>query len=200
MRAAAATAATALALFVAGCSVDTRSGAFRCTDTTDCSGDRVCESGWCVSSSLADAGDVGTDADSCPAVCDDCANGICTVNCNSPGACSGDIDCPDGLPCEIHCFGDGSCSGDIACPPGDEDCTIRCRGLGSCSGDITSGDGDTEIRCPGADSCNGAIDCSDACECGLSCGGVNTCQDSVVCPSGCDDGDGCSDSGSCNQC
>ena len=97
----------------------------------DCSGGRVCESGFCVVDPNAkldaaiDAKDI--DAAVCPTTCDSCdfPSGTCTIT-RAPAA---DVTCPAGWNCTITCTGAGAC-GNIACNNA-ASCTIDCTAQGS---------------------------------------------------------------------
>jgi hypothetical protein len=140
--------AIALAAAVAaGCTFHTRSDEFECDTSNDCVGDRECVLGWCVSSNAAE----------CPDVCTACDDTTCLIECEQPGSCDGEVECPFGFECVVRCEGAGSCSGGIDCRDADA-CEIRCIGPGSCSDQLECGAGVCEISCSGINSCDEGIE------------------------------------------
>ena len=208
-------AAAALVIALAACTVDTRSGPFRCDDGV-CDDGRICERGWCVETSLVDAAPFV-----CPGSCDRCEGNLCVVECDSADDC-GEVTCPADLPCQVRCtgfascpdpvdcddasacdvlcLGEQSCAGGVECAE-DGGCSVSCDGEDSCLGAITSGDGATQVSCDGPDSCGGGVDCTGACSCDVDCGGLGSCQVPAACPNNCGDGDGCrNNTGNCDRC
>ncbi len=207
------------------CSVQTRSGEFRCVNQSDCDGSRVCSEGWCVRpGNQATDGGIQRDASSvCPPPCDSCSAGVCEilcasfmdcrepikcpsgleceVTCEGSSSCDVDIDCRDATACTVECEGSGSCSAPILCSA-EGPCDVDCDGLASCRGGITSGSGPMTVDCRGQGSCGGLNDCSEACSCDIDCTEVGSCETPAMCPRPqCSDGDGCEDSSNaCNTC
>ena len=126
---------------------------------------------------------------SCPAVCADCDNDICTIDCSGEAACKAEtIQCPEGMPCEVVCSGKDACQDTVLqCSPAHA-CELSCEGekgcdklqmncgLGTCN--IACGGGgpdvclETQVSCGSnscAASCNGMpqpnLDCGNSCDC-----------------------------------
>lgn len=79
----------------------------------------------------------------------------CEFDCSKPGACVGEIECPEGYACFVAC-GDQSCRGKIWCSDEDaDDCRVECLGTGSCAGGIECRGGACDVACEGAGSCGG---------------------------------------------
>jgi len=193
----------ALAVVLAGCQVDRRSGGFRCERTDDCTDGRTCEDGWCVGDDVPVDGPPGeVDAAGCPAVCSSCEGGTCTIDCGQAGVCSDVVVCPADMPCVVTCDGFDSCGGGVDCSAATR-CTIACAATGTCEGPITCGAGACDVSCTGTSACGGGIDCDGACACDVDCGGTGACDLPASCPGpgACDTGDGCTSvGGPCDQC
>ena len=187
--------AVALALAsLGGCGVDRRSSVYRCDNQSDCSGERVCQQGWCVVPGIVDAGP----PPGCPAVCAACVSGTCVIECEDAQDCLGEIQCPPGLDCDVTCVGDQRCAGGVDCSQAD-DCTVDCDGTGACGGGVICGTGACSVECGGLGACLGGIDCSASCacdtDCEIGCGELS-------CPGGagqCERNGECSSAG-CNSC
>lgn len=79
----------------------------------------------------------------------------CEFDCSRPGACAGEVECPEGYDCFVAC-GDQSCSGKIWCSDEDaDDCRVECLGTGSCAGGVECRGGACDVACEGAGSCGG---------------------------------------------
>ena len=106
-----------LAIAAAGCLVSRRSPDLECSATTDCTGGRTCNGGYCV-------------LDGCPAGCTSCdtAAKTCAITCTAAGACS-NVTCPTGYSCDIA-GATGAACGAITCSTGR--CTITCAGANAC--------------------------------------------------------------------
>ncbi|HEY3806883.1 MAG TPA: hypothetical protein VGL61_29975 [Kofleriaceae bacterium] len=191
---------------LAACTVDRRSAALACTDSSSCGGGRACVDGYCVEdgSGACPSGCASCDTTQTPPVC------IAT----NPG---GNFTCPSGLACQLTCSTSNGCTNvtcasgstcTIACTAGDAchsitcngtSCQITCTAANACHS-IGCGGGDNgscDVMCDGTDACN-SVSCDSACACDVSC--PDGCGN-VSCPSGCDQGSGCSSSISgCNSC
>jgi hypothetical protein len=215
-RAAAALAGVLAAAALAACNIDTRSEAYACTGTGDCSDGRTCENGWCVvpggggdagsridgGGNPADAAGPTIDAAYCPPECDSCAGTVCTIRCQSGNSCGGQVHCPAGYSCVVECSGQGSCGGGVDCSEATE-CDVQCTKGSSCAGVITCGEGPCDVLCSGNFSCAGGIDCSASCACETDCSGANACDLAPTCPAAeCANGNGdCTTDGvTCDTC
>lgn len=196
-------------LLVAGCSIQSRSSEYRCEQTSDCSPERTCQDGWCVSAGPAlddmhiiDGSMSMPDALAvCPAQCLSCNGGICLIDCTGADDCLDLVVCPANLPCEVLCTGSGSCPGGVDCSQASS-CDIDCDDSSACGGPITCGPGPCFIDCSSPSACTGGIDCSQSCACDTLCGGGTTCTPDPVCPGGglCMTNRQCHSSGSCYTC
>lgn len=152
----------ALVAALAACSVDRKSDALRCTDSSQCSGGRTCVQSYCIEDA------------NCPMGCASCDPGTSPPSCIVPaGTGGGSFNCPPDTHCDITCPTPGSC-GNIHC---NGECSITCIGTNSC-GSITCTDGRCMIACNGDNACE-SVTCSGACACDVVCTG--TC-DAVSCP------------------
>jgi hypothetical protein len=172
---------------LAGCSVDRRSGAYRCEDPSECSEGRVCQQGWCVVGSAPDAGP------SCPAACTSCVAGRCVITCASAQDCPSRVVCPAGLDCDVTCTGNQRCTDGVDCSRAG-DCTIVCEGVGACAAGVTCGSGACDVECSGVGACALGIDCSASCACDTEC------EDDVCAAPACPGDEGeCERSGECSS-
>jgi hypothetical protein len=201
----------ALAVLAVGCSFDRRSGAFRCDSGEACGPERVCQDGWCVSTSqpLADGGGDGDgDGDAggpdgafaCPADCTRCDGDLCVMDCSVSGSCATEVVCPAGVRCKVEC-GTASCGAGIDCSAA-ASCRIECPNDQACAGLITCGPGFCRVECGGLDSCTGGIDCSGSCACDTFCTGAGSCAVAPSCTKPmCTSGVDCTSvMGQCNEC
>ena len=178
------------AVIAASCSIDTRSGAFRCDNGT-CPSGRVCQAGWCVSTGTPDTppgtpdssidGAGHPDAFTCPSACSSCNGTTCIIDCTTDGSCTSQIVCPPGIPCMVDCAGVGACAGGVQCTESSS-CSVSCGGSTSCAGAIDCGAGKCSVSCGGPNSCAGVIDCATSCRCDTSCGGTGSCKQTPLCP------------------
>ncbi|MBA3540722.1 MAG: hypothetical protein H0T79_14015 [Deltaproteobacteria bacterium] len=184
------------------CSINHRSGDYACDKPADCSPDRVCSGGYCISTGqLVDAPVAKIDAerrpdapapDVCPPACTSCNAGQleCTIDCSKPGSnCGQAITCPVGWSCEIDCKTDLACRSGVNCL-GSTACHVRCSGNGACR-NVACGSGPCNVECSGQNSCSQGVTCGHSCECDVSCTGIGlqTCSSQGI-PCGdyaCDD-------------
>ena len=156
-------------------------GALACLP--DCTFDTGACTGMCAEPSSPPGGN-------CPAVCDVCDQGVCTIFCNEGGECDfASITCPPDFNCRVACTQPGSCfTATIQCPPS-HDCAIECThadaceqatiscGTGLCSifcADFNDSCRETNLRCgdkactatcePGNDD-PPVVDCGPSCDC-----------------------------------
>lgn len=189
-------AALALALLGLGaCSVDRRSGEYRCTDPAQCPSG-MCDQGWCVpAAGQSDAAPAGIDAapqPGCPAVCSRCGLNTCVIECDGAGACPDLVTCPPGWDCEVECLGDQSCGEGVSCGQATS-CEVTCEGTGACAAGVTCGAGPCEVDCRGLGSCL-SIDCEQSCACDTAC------EDGAPCALSCPDRGGtCQRNGACSS-
>ncbi|HTJ46507.1 MAG TPA: hypothetical protein VL463_30585 [Kofleriaceae bacterium] len=167
------------------CSIETRSGAFRC-DNGACPTGRTCEAGWCVSNGTPDApggadGNGNADAFVCPPACSSCNGNTCVITCDTAGSCASQVVCPAGFACMVDCAGMNSCAGGVDCSTSSS-CSVSCGGDMSCAGATTCGAGACNVSCGGPNSCGGVIQCSSSCKCDTSCGGAGSCKQTPLCP------------------
>jgi hypothetical protein len=186
----------ALSLVLAGCSIQHRSDAYACTQTSECNNGRTCVDGFCVvNGGGVDAprpGDatMGGDASSCPAGCSSCntAQHTCTIDCRSSN-CNGQVACPAGYRCDIMCDTDNSCRNGVDCQAA-LSCNVTCSGTSSCR-NVQCGLGPCDINCSGPSSCRG-IACNSSCACDVTCTGNQSCAALIQCTSlACKSGLGC---------
>ena len=200
-------AAAAIALVLLGlgaCSVDRRSGEYRCDNAGQCPS-RQCNDGWCVP--LPSAGDAAppgsTDAmatpidaapgpGACPAVCSACEDDTCYIDCEGTGRCPDRVACPAGWDCDVACLGIQACAAGVSC--GDAvSCSVRCEGSSACAGGVTCGAGACSIECVGAGACL-TLDCSESCACDTAC------EAGALCARECPDrGNACRRNGECSS-
>ncbi len=202
-------AVAALLAWATACSIDTRSELFRCDGVGGCPSGRVCQSGWCVASAtgddagggsvtdsgvdIADAGaapqdsappvpDAGDpDAPGCPAVCSECVDDRCIIDCTDDGSCEDRVVCPPGLACTVLCDGIQSCEGGIDCTAATS-CDLSCTSREACAGSIECGAGLCTVECSARDTCGGGLDCTLSCSCDTRCSGTNACDPEPECP------------------
>ncbi len=149
----------------------------------------------------------------------------CSVHCEEPGTCLGEVHCGEARTCVVSCSGEKNCSGAIHCDntgdcqvvcsgteacgsiscPTSGRCAVTCSGTNSCSSDIVCGAGPCSVLCGGAASCaaaNGANGCEGSCACDWQCDQGSACQGNLpVCPAGCQSGLGCSSAAAgCRTC
>lgn len=132
------------------------------------------------------------DVAACEAACEGigvCQGGTCKIECGED-ECSGNVECPDGVPCSVECTGTGSCANEVVCG-GATECTVLCSGQSSCGGEVSCGPGRCDVTCSGAGSCNNSVDCGDACACDVDCQ-PGACNGDPTCKMSCDIGDDCS--------
>ena len=137
----------------------------------------------------------------------------CTVHCEQPGTCLGEVHCADASSCIVNCSGEKNCYGaihcdnarncqvicsgteacrDVTCAATDR-CAVTCTGSSSCAGDITCGSGACSVLCGGANSCAGVSSCESSCACDWQCEPGSACAaEPPLCRLGCDSGAGCS--------
>ena len=102
-------------------------------------------SGGASAGGLGGAGSGGTSGDGCPAlaaptaeacpeVCDECAQGMCFIRCDTARPCSStSLACPAGFHCEVNCTSDDSCNSlELACSDGYA-CSTQCTGRRACA-------------------------------------------------------------------
>ncbi len=201
-------------ILAVSCSINNRSGAFECADTSDCDDGRVCSENLCVvpggnmkdASVIIDApkGDGGIDASLCPSQCTSCntEKKECVINCAmTPSGCSGPVVCPPGWHCNVTCSPAGSCRMGVNCQ-GTLSCTVACSGQQACR-NVQCGASKCLVSCTGEQSCRG-VSCGMSCGCDVKCPNIAECS-SVTCTSFvCRDQltGGCSStqSPSCNSC
>lgn len=176
----------ALALVLAACSINHRSGDFACTTQADCKAGLVCLDSVCVapdSGGTVDASPNDGGGNVCPAQCTSCELGgkTCVIDCAvNPERCRTQITCPVGLSCNVKCSGQNDCRSGISCT-GAKACTITCSGSGSCR-DIACGSGACTVDCSGVSSCRN-VSCGGSCACDVSCGGPVSCSGGLSCRS-----------------
>lgn len=171
---AAARAAIAIAVAIAGCSPDRRSADYECTSDTDCDPARRCDRGYCVERTT----EPPADGANCPSQCDACdpVAKTCLIDCPTADSCN-NVRCPDGYLCAIQCRAIGAC-GSVNCNTA-RACAIECTAPSACES-ITCGNGVAcDITCAGANACPD-IDCKNACSCDVECN--NTGCDFLACP------------------
>ncbi len=173
-----------------GCGVDRRSSAYRCDNQSDCSGERVCQQGWCVVAGTPDA----APPPGCPEVCGVCVSGACVIECLDGQDCPDEIVCPPGMDCNVTCEGTQSCTGGVDCSQAG-DCTVDCDGAGACSGGVICGAGQCNVECAGLGACSQGIDCSASCACDTDCDSTLGCG-ALSCPG---DMGQCERNGDCNS-
>ncbi|MEO8177211.1 MAG: hypothetical protein ABI895_00115 [Deltaproteobacteria bacterium] len=90
----------------------------------------------------------------CPALCDECVQGTCTIRCNAARPCTGTagnlatLACPAGFHCAVSCESDGSCSFSSVECPGEQACSVQCTGKKSCNQlSLTCGGGPCSLSC-----------------------------------------------------
>jgi hypothetical protein len=83
----------------------------------------------------------------CPAECDTCEAGVCTILCDDTSECAAmSLACPAGWACAVECTGTSACLGtQIGCPDF-YPCDVLCAGTTGCSS--------TTIACGVAGGCN----------------------------------------------
>lgn len=185
-------AAIAALTIIGSCSVSHRSSDYACTKTSDCTGGRVCDNGFCIVEGSIDAPGPPKDSpgsNGCPTGCTSCnvAQKQCTVDCRNT-SCSGQVTCPTGYHCDIKCDTDGSCRNGVNCTTA-ASCTVECTAGNACQG-VQCGIGPCDVMCTGNGSCRG-VSCNQSCACDVLCGTAADCQN-VQCTSlGCGSGAGC---------
>jgi hypothetical protein len=186
-----AAAALALALLGLGaCSVDRRSGEYRCTDPAQCPSG-MCDQGWCVPGAPMARPDAAPQP-GCPAVCSRCGLDTCFIECDGAGACPDLVTCPPGWDCEVECLGDQSCAEGVSCGQATS-CEVTCEGTGACAAGVTCGLGLCEVDCRGLGACL-SIDCEQSCSCDTQC------DDGAPCALSCPDrGATCQRNGQCSS-
>lgn len=205
----------AVALLVASCGFDERSGEFACDGDGRCPDGRECVDGWCVipgggDGTTTDAAAPGPDAvpqpdaQFCPPACTECSGDVCLIRCPGNNACAATVTCPDGMECQVQCSGIDSCGGGVECG-GATSCSVSCAKRQACGGAIMCGTGRCDVSCSAADTCAGGIECNDACACTTSCTGADSCALAPDCPGDgaiCESGGECTDDGdaTCNEC
>jgi hypothetical protein len=199
---------TALAM-IASCSVDERSGAFRCAAPTDCDIGRTCENGWCVAPAGAiDASAIDTmvaiDAPPfvCPSSCTTCVDQTCIMRCDTASSCTSQVVCPAGVACRVECSGMDSCGGGVDCTTATA-CEVVCNAELSCGGAITCGAGPCKVDCAARDACASNINCNASCRCDVTCSGQRSCAGVEDCPFSvnCELAPGCTSApGACDRC
>lgn len=124
----------------------------------------------------------------CRGLCTPGPGGKCSVKCDSPQGCAGEL-CAKALPCEITCSTADKCN-DISCTT-DGKCTVKCgtekgscrkvvcnaqscdlecNGNGACEGALLLDAGDKgTLDCNGGGSCNGATASCRGAHCELKC-------------------------------
>ena len=203
------TALLVLAVVLAGCSINHRSGDFACVKNSDCSTGRVCDNGFCIVSGSIDAprNDApkgsGGDAQGCPTGCTSCnmSQKTCTIDCSLPGSnCNNQVTCPTGYKCDVQCKTDSSCRSGVNCD-GASQCTVECGGRNSCR-NVQCGPARCDIMCSGQSSCQDTIRCNNSCACDVTCTGVGACQNFPSCTSAaCTTVGGCTSvPANCNSC
>jgi hypothetical protein len=194
-------AALILAAFASACTIDTRSGAFRCDPSGTCPSGRMCSAGWCVSTGAPDANPNEPDAASCPSECSSCVAGACVIRCDTDNSCASKITCPAGMPCNVECIGTNTCNGGIDCASASA-CTIACSGQMSCTMGATCGAGACDVTCGGKKACLGAIDCANSCQCDVTCAGPMSCvTNTCPAPTDCTVGKQCTSTpADCHHC
>jgi hypothetical protein len=161
-----------------------------------------CADGVCEINPLADGS-----LPACPADLD------CTVHCENPATCSGQIRCSQARACRVICSGQDNCGAGILCDSAlscDVECSgtnacsfvecsttgacnVSCDGSHSCSSDVTCGAGACTVKCLGTLSCAGRRDCQASCACDWQCVEGSACFDQATqCPAGCEMPTGCS--------
>jgi hypothetical protein len=142
------------------CTIDRASDKLKCSVQSDCTGNRVCENGYCV-----------VDYDVCPKQCDACditANPpVCTID--VAGNSGDSVTCPSDMQCNITCHDRSSC-GTINCGNGSA-CTISCLAHDAC-GTINCSDGPCAVTCSDTTAC-GVVNCANSCACDVTCGAGN---------------------------
>jgi hypothetical protein len=189
MRAAAVALTAALA---AGCSFESRSPGFECSTTSNCTNDRHCIDGLCVTAGAKEG---------CPPGCNDCSEGTCIIYCDRGGfSCPSRVVCPAGMDCVVHCDRQNGCPQGVDCSAATA-CFIDCNASGACGGQVLCGSGPCEVDCRQS-RCSGGVQCSSSCACQILCGSGQSCSGDMSCPAGCDaQPRGCTSSGAgCNTC
>lgn len=165
-----------VAIAVWSCTVNTKTDKLACTVQADCSGGRVCESGFCVIDPNAklDAA-IDIDAAVCPPACDSCdfPSGTCMIT-----GTGGAVTCPASWHCNIVCTSTGAC-GAVTCTDAAA-CDLTCTGSGACQ-DLTCGDGRCTQICQGSGAC-GNTSCASSCKCDVTCSPVFGACGTMTCP------------------
>jgi hypothetical protein len=194
------TAALALIVIAAACSIDRRTDDLFC-DNGDCPDGMQCVNGFCVAMPDAD--------DRCPGQCTTCTDlspdqtsyETCLVDCGGSNACIAEVECPDGMECVVSCTGSNSCGNGVDCNNATA-CTVVCGGSGACDDGVTCGGGPCSVTCSGPNSCDAGVECRFACACDVICSS-NACDIGPSCSSfACEVATGCSSaaSASCDTC
>jgi hypothetical protein len=92
----------------------------------------------------------------CPAACDGCDGGRCSITCGATVCQDGSISCPDDWPCDVVCNGKDACKNAAIECGSDRDCTVECQGESACEDAVvTCGSGTCTVVCgPQADACD----------------------------------------------
>lgn len=153
----------------ASCLVDRVTSDYACEGQSDCTADRICDSGYCV-------------VPVCPSECSSCsvAERTCQITCNNANRC-GAVTCPDGYDCTISCTATGACDS-VNCRNGTA-CDITCSSNNAC-GNITCGTGACDVKCTTPNACD-AVACGESCACDVTCAdgncGGTTCPAADTC-------------------
>jgi hypothetical protein len=170
---------------LASCSINHRSEQYACQVNDDCSGNRVCDNGFCIVAGSIDAAKPPSDARTdmnCPAPCTTCnlTQKTCTINCQSTNCTNNVITCPTGYRCDILCNVDNACRDGINCKMSAA-CNVDCTGKSSCE-KVQCGPGPCDINCSGVSSCKD-VSCANSCACDVTCTGNQSCQSGITCTS-----------------
>ena len=178
--------AIALAVALAGCSVNHRTGDISCDAEQRCANGRTCVDGFCVvaaDSGVVDALPRPGDAAVCPSQCTSCdlAQRSCVIDCaNNGGACNQAVTCPAGWSCNVLCSLPNQCNSGVFCGNATS-CTIGCGARQTCK-TVACGSGACNCSCSGNSSCS-SVGCGLG-ACGDNCTGNGACS-SVTCGLAC---------------
>ncbi|MFO0619259.1 MAG: hypothetical protein U0414_42115 [Polyangiaceae bacterium] len=122
----------------------------------------------------------------CPMACTGgCANGVCIIDCNAAGACSGaSIVCPAGFDCQVLCGGANSCANATVACPGRYACDVVCSS-GCTNLALGCDTGVCSLSCGNGTACSGTTVGCGASTCAASCNGSSVFP-TVNCGASCD--------------
>jgi hypothetical protein len=96
----------------------------------------------------------------CPARCDTCADGVCSIVCDDDQGCDTEVlECPPGWDCEVSCVAKQACKEMIVVCPTTQACRMRCAGTQACErAELSCAQGTCELVCDAGDQvCKSAV-------------------------------------------